>query len=478
MYDIIFCSRHDQNRREWESFKALYPTAKRLTNVKTLAEAVEKSRPMGMTAMRWLVTDDILIDANFDFTWKTETWDRPYLHVWPTVDHLGNVVDEFAGIFLVPNRYQLSMDEIASGKPLKIKNMSQPTQVLRSYDKVEASYFDHATAVAASQHHASSCSTEMYWLIMDDIKPVDDWDFGWRPPVWDRGYVHIWKTTGDVHTGVYLLPRNYQPTGQELQQGSFASIKLVDQVASTVIPYDLFFISYNESNADQNFEALQARFPHARRVNGIKGIHNAHMRCAELSKTNMFWTVDADTTVDQSFDFSYRPPDYDRQYLHLWHSRNPVNGLSYGWGAVKLWPTRLVREFKSNWLDFTTTVGNIKIIPDVIATSNYNCDEISTWRSGFREAVKLCCNIRYGDHVESLNRLTVWLSADSRAAYAHESAQGARAGVLFYLESGRNPLANDLKRINDFDWLIDRFNNRKDDLPQPDRSDLLSILRE
>ena len=182
--------------------------------------------------------------------------------------------------------------------------------------------------------------------------------------------------------------------------------------------------------------------------------------------------------MDDSFAFDYRPPDYDRQYLHLWHSRNPVNGLSYGWGAVKLWPTRLVREFKSNWLDFTTTVGNIKIIPDVIATTNYNCDEISTWRSGFREAVKLCSNVHNGDQMESLSRLLVWLSAASTADYAAASAQGARAGVQYYLECrGANKSAQ-LSKINDFDWLADRFNSRNMSLTEPTRADLVAALRD
>lgn len=477
MYDIVFCSKHDHSPA-FEKFSAAYPSAKWLPNVKTLTAAIDRSAKMCMTSMRWLVTDDVAIASDFDFAWKTETWDRPYVHIWPTVDQLGKPVNEFSGVYLIPNRYRLLPEELQTDSLVKHKIMPAPTQVMRSYQIITASYDQHTDAVAACDSVRSSCATEMYWLIMDDVKLTENWDFTWRPPLWDRDYVHIWKTSEGVHTGVYLIPRNYQPTGEELQQGSFASLKLMDQLASDTLPYDIFFISYRESNADSNFKILSDRFPRAQHVSGIKGIHNAHMRCAELSTTSQFWTVDADTIVDDSFAFDYRPPDYDRQYLHLWHSRNPVNGLSYGWGAVKLWPTRLVREFKSNWLDFTTTVGNIKIIPDVIATTNYNCDEISTWRSGFREAVKLCSNVHNGDQMESLSRLLVWLSAASTADYAAASAQGARAGVQYYLECrGANKSAQ-LSKINDFDWLADRFNSRNMSLTEPTRADLVAALRD
>jgi hypothetical protein len=249
-------------------------------------------------------------------------------------------------------------------------------------------------------------------------------------------------------------------------------------VASIARPYDIFFLSYQEPNADVMFDMLKQRFPRAQRVHGIKGIQYAHLHCAELSKTNMFYTVDADTMIDAHWLFDYRPADYDRQYLHVWHSMNPVNGLSYGWGGIKLWPTRLLLEFKSNWLDFTTSVGNIKLMPYIVATSNYNCDQLSTWRSAFRESVKLCHNVAQGDHSESLDRLMTWLTVANDVQWALDNLQGARSGVEYYLEIATHGNFNQLGNINDFDWLLQRFNNRIDGLDSPDRAQLLQRLRD
>ena len=48
--------------------------------------------------------------------------------------------------------------------------------------------------------------------------------------------------------------------------------------------YDIIFISNNEPNADQNWFRLHTRFPTAKRINGIVGIHAAHKTAAKAAK--------------------------------------------------------------------------------------------------------------------------------------------------------------------------------------------------
>lgn len=219
--------------------------------------------------------------------------------------------------------------------------------------------------------------------------------------------------------------------------------------------YDAFFISYDEPNADENWSAFSIRWPHAKRVHGIKGINNAHRRCAELSYTSMFWTVDADTDIDDSFGLDFGVPIWDRQYLHLWYSRNPVNGLEYGYGAVKLWPKQKVLDFNSTWLDFTMTVGMIKIMPGVVATTRFNTDPYSSWKSGFRETIKLC---RLGDK-DSSKRLWSWLNIKLDVPYAEDAVRGARSAYQYYKENRDRPEA--LSMINDFDLLRQHYESSK-----------------
>lgn len=220
--------------------------------------------------------------------------------------------------------------------------------------------------------------------------------------------------------------------------------------------YDIFFISFDEPNADENWNNLKIRFPRANRVHGIKGINNAHAVCASQSLTKMFWTVDADTVVDSDFAFDYAVMPWDEKYLHVWYSRNPVNSLEYGYGSIKLWPCAVAKKKPNNWLDFTTTVGKIKIIDRTVSTTNFNTDPFNAWKSGFREAVKLTAAILNSADQDAVDRLCGWVRSNT-ALYATETVTGAAQGIDFVLKHKHS--GQPLQLINDFDWLKQEFAN-------------------
>jgi hypothetical protein len=223
--------------------------------------------------------------------------------------------------------------------------------------------------------------------------------------------------------------------------------------------YDIIFISNNEPNADENWEILRSRFVLAKRINDVKGIHNAHILAAKSSFTKMFWVVDGDARVLEEFKFEYVVPEYDLDCVHIFHSRNPINDLVYGYGAVKLLPRRLTLDVDTTSLDMTLSINNkIKVIEQVSNITNFNVDEFSTWRSAFREAVKLTINVtNKKDNGESLERLSVWCSMGKGRPYGSYAVKGALAGKAYALANIEN--TDKLKLINDFEWLKERFND-------------------
>lgn len=223
--------------------------------------------------------------------------------------------------------------------------------------------------------------------------------------------------------------------------------------------YDIFFISFGEPNADEHWQLLKAKFSRAKRIDGVKGINNAHAACADQSMTKMFWTVDADTVVDDDFNFDYAVMPWDEKYLHVWYSRNPVNGLEYGYGSVKLWPLNTARKKTQSWLDFTTTVGKIKIIEQTVSTTKFNTDPFNAWKSGFREAVKLSESIYYNNNNESILRLIGWTAVNSTVLYSEETLQGVIAGTEYFLKNKNN--IEQLRLINDFEWLKHKFSKNE-----------------
>jgi hypothetical protein len=207
--------------------------------------------------------------------------------------------------------------------------------------------------------------------------------------------------------------------------------------------FDVFQISYGEINAERNFLHLKTRFPLAKRITGVKGIHAAHRAAAERSKTEMIYIVDGDNRPE-NMKFSFVPEEYDRRYVHLWYARNPVNGLEYGWGGIKLFPRETLLNQKLTTLDMTTS-HELKIIPEVTSTTLFDEDTFSTWRSAFREAAKLSLS----QDTEARARLDVWLTR-ATGRYANACLRGASMGRDFAL---KNAGTDEMLKINDYDWL-------------------------
>ena len=220
--------------------------------------------------------------------------------------------------------------------------------------------------------------------------------------------------------------------------------------------YDIIFISYNEPNADENFAKLKARFPYAQRVDGVKGIHQAHIAAARKAFTKMFWVVDADAVILDTFNFDHVVSEYDLENVHVWRSINPVNGLEYGYGGVKLLPKKLTQNMDTSKPDMTTSISTLfKAMPSVSNITAFNTDPFNSWRSAFRECCKLASKIidRQNDD-ETTDRLNVWCTVGTD----QDVLRGAHAGREYGLTNKDNPEA--LKMINDFDWLKARFDGR------------------
>lgn len=221
--------------------------------------------------------------------------------------------------------------------------------------------------------------------------------------------------------------------------------------------YDIIFISYNESMADDNYAALKARFPMAKRVHGVKGIHQAHIKAAKKCFTKMFWAVDADAIIVDDFKFNYIVPDHQLDHVHVWRSLNPINDLVYGYGGIKLLPRKLTIDMDLSKPDMTTSISNSFIPMSEIANiTAFNTDEFSTWRSAFRECTKLASKTIHGQiDEETDHRLHVWQTVGKDRPFGKYALAGAAAGTD-YGQRSQGKL-EDLTKINNFEWLYEQF---------------------
>ena len=315
---------------------------------------------------------------------------------------------------------------------------------------------------------ANKTTTGYFWAIENDANITKDFDRAFYVDRHHKDHFHLWPKenpyTGFVHQygGLRLVPADTiltrTPTDDTIKKTLFKDKRPIKANAATRdIPFDVVFLSYNEPFADENYEKLLKRVPNAKRIHGVKGIFNAHKQAAEVADTKMFYVVDADAILVDDFEFSYFPTVWDEDIVHTWKSKNPVNDLVYGYGGLKLFPTKLLRDAKDWHIDFTTSVAEkFKPMPIVANYTAFNTDPFNTWKSAFRECTKLASSIiKNNDETETQERLEIWCNKGEERSMGKYAIAGARAGRQYGIENADNEIS--LGMINDFEWLKNKF---------------------
>lgn len=160
---------------------------------------------------------------------------------------------------------------------------------------------------------------------------------------------------------------------------------------------DVFFITMGEEGSEDNWKRLLEFAPNAKRIDNVRGIYHVHKACADLSLTDNFWVVDADAWIVDGFRFQWEPDPSvqhwgvpENECVVIWPSLNPVNDLSYGYGAVKIFPRKPFIENKSWSVDMTSSIVKVVVSKnDRSCETRFNVTPESAWIGAFRECAKL-----------------------------------------------------------------------------------------
>jgi hypothetical protein len=222
-------------------------------------------------------------------------------------------------------------------------------------------------------------------------------------------------------------------------------------------PLDIVFLSNGEANADENYEHLLSvtkGLPNSIvRVDGINGRVQAYHAALTASNTPWAFTVFAKLKVNDNFDWNWQPDRLQIAKHYIFYATNPVNGLEYGHQAMISYNKSLVLANIGKGLDFTLDDEH-EVVEMNSGIANYNTDEYSTWRTAFREAIKLC---QAQDKI-SKHRLDIWLEKGV-GEFAEYSILGAKQGAEYYQQVAGD--INKLKYSYEWSWLKEKFNKNK-----------------
>jgi hypothetical protein len=223
------------------------------------------------------------------------------------------------------------------------------------------------------------------------------------------------------------------------------------KVDETVKPLDVIFFSNGEACAESNYEhLLSLNLPNRIvRVDGVKGRVASQHAAANSSNTPWYFLINAKLKVNIDFDFNWQPNIYKSRRHYIFTATNPVNDLEYGHQAIVANNKKLTLSTVVRGLDYTMD-SPTEIVNVNSGTSMYNSSEYDTWRTAFREMIKLSCNTDQ----ESLDRGFAWLTVGN-GNFGEYSKLGARDAVDYY-----NSVDGDMEKLMlsyDWEWLSDRF---------------------
>ena len=397
------------------------------------------------------VLKSIITDINTEYFWffanfmdlKTvdidyipEQHEKNQIHVWYNTHPLGGTNKE-GNVFLIPTK--------------AFKNQCNDIQFLRDFKDIN--YHEHPnlfqnwipkTAFKLKDPYKTYYESEpnyYKWLHNKDIDKKNIPNF--FPSFWEDVKLYTWGKTNDV----ILVPHK-----ENIKQFyDFDRIVHYDLDYSSKL-MDIVFLSYDEPNADENWEKLKAKHPRAKRVHGVPARTLAYVTAALKSETDYFFAVFPTIEIDDSFDFTFQPDRLKEPCHYIFHCKNPVNGLQYGHRAVILYNKQLCLDTKKPGLDFTLSQAHT-VVPTLCGTSHFNVSPEISWRVAFREVIKLCA---MKQTVESRYRLKKWCEL-GKGPYAELVQRGALDAIDYYEKNKHDQDA--LSLSYELDWLKQKFNS-------------------
>lgn len=433
-YREIYFVDHGNEYKDLDKLKLKFPNLRVTRFIDSYQGTLKRIVNTSMIDYVWVLSS--LCDySSFDFTWYPSQWQRNMLHVFASDDqpkgdtfyinteHFKKQIDQLE-ILDWYDTINYCTDQTVPRLPLPVHSYDSDNLI----KEIQNYNFKYPYALFTNQE-STECPTD-YCL--------------WREK--DRTLITLTPSGA-----VSLVPRDIK-TYLDTQIYDYPHIFKQKQQVSGEKNMDVIFISNGEPMALDNWKNLLSICPRAKHSQGVTGREAAYKAAAKLSSTPWFFAVFAKTEVLSTFDFSFQP-DYLQEPKHyIFHSRNPLNGLEYGAMNINLYNKQLVLDTVPG-IDFTLSAAHA-VIPICASISRFNTDPWITWRSAFREVLKLRQEVEQGADVEIQHRLNVWMS-EAKGENAEYCLRGAQDADQYYTKV--NGDADKLKLSFDWAWLQDYY---------------------
>ncbi len=382
--------------------------------------------------------------SNFDFTYIPDPYSKQQLHVFPSNQQ------KFGDTFLIDIN--------------KLKETMNSLERLEDFDKVNYNNHQRVNRLPApvitvldSQAELVNCSFNFPYAVFNSSDNTEIEVDNEPLNVWDESKTTVLVTKKGASR--ILVPKH----AKDFINNEVYDYPYIDKNISLKQskPLDIIFLSNGEKLADEHYEKLLQITKHNKnrivRVDGINGRANAYKTAAAASETPWFFTVFAKLDMNVNFDFNWQPDRLQARKHYIFTATNPVNNLEYGHQALIVYNKKLVLDNPGIGLDFT--LDDLHEVVDINSgVARFDTDEYSTWRTSFRECVKLKNTVvNNPDDLESIKRLTTWATVGN-GSYGEYSVNGSLDAIEYY--DSVNGDMDKLKLTYEWAWLKDYYNTK------------------
>lgn len=437
LHDIYYVDHGNDDDSSLKRIQDRFNKVKVTRYVNTYLDTFKRIMATATTEYVWIISS--LCDyTRFDFSWQSEPWQKEMIHVFPSGEQVRG--DTF---YIHVESFKKQMDELELLDWFNVINYCDEQRVLRW--PIPIQQYDNDNLITAIKDH--NFKHPYAWFCNQNRSVV------YNPSLWGEKDKKI--VTFSAGNSYVLVPReakNYIDT-QVYDYEYIEKLRMFNEPN-----LDIIYISNGESNAEEMYKHLvNVTGKEIKRVQNINGRDNAFKIAAEMSSTPWFFKIPAKLKINEKFNWEWQPDYLQGPKHYIFHAKNLVTGLEYGHMAMVAYNKRLVLDTELQGLDFTLSQPH-DVIPLLSGTAYYNADPLMTWRTAFREVIKLKDDLVKNDSIESEYRLHIWLTV-ATGDYAEFSIMGAKDAIEYYAKV--NGEYTELMRSFDWDWLKEYWATKK-----------------
>jgi hypothetical protein len=449
LHNIYYVDHGNGNiaRHQYEHLRLEYPDMVITRFVGNYLDTFKRIMATAETEYVWII-NSICDYSQFDFTWQPEPWQAEMIHVFRS-DH----TKEGDTFYIHVESFRQQMYELDILDFFNVINYCEDQSVLRFGCPIH--FYTGDDLVAEIQNYKFETPYVFFTQDRDRYSKGILRTIAPTYVMWSEKDRAVLKYNGSGSSA--LVPRDIKShLKTQIYDYPYISKR---HIGMTDDPLDIVFISNGEPDEQRMFDHTE--YMCNRTVKwcvGVQGRTAAYQAAARLSSTPWFFMVFAKLSVlGGGFDWDWQPDYFQQPKHYIFNAKNPVNGLEYGHMGMIAYNKNLVLANNNPGLDFTLSQPH-ESVPVLSGTAHFNQDAWMTWRTAFREVLKLKHFMNTSPTVETEHRLNTWLTV-AQGNHAEYCLAGAADAVEYYAEvAGDYEL---LKLSFDWAWLQTRFNASK-----------------